>query len=68
MRPEIMEHVILVDKSEKLNYSVRSYMACPLPEIWLLSLSLSQYMAKSGNQDKHRDQETEIDRCNFKTN
>ena len=67
MGPEIIEHVILVDKSEKLNYSVRSYKACSLPAIWLFSLSVSQYLAKGGNQEKYGDQETRIDRCNFKT-
>jgi hypothetical protein len=53
--------------SEKLNYNVRSYRACSLHAIWLLSLSVSQYIAKGGNQEKHIDQETEIDQCNFKT-
>jgi len=53
MGPEITEHIILVDKSEKLNYSVRSYRACSLPVIWLLYLSVSQYIAKDGNQEKH---------------
>jgi len=36
MGPEIIEHLILADKSEKLNYG-----ACSLPEIWLLSFSVS---------------------------